>query len=317
MIASDIARAFGLGGVGGELVFVARGAMGEVFRLETERGPVAAKRLFWGPADDEEANAAFQFAAADAGVPIARPLLTTNGDVLKRLPDGWWRVYEWVEGRHVDAHERTPDSVARNVAASLARLHGLKYDTGLPVDPWFGGVADDLVESALAKAESVGVDVDGARRVLPGLAAVSRLTPHSTPIGCHNDPDRGNVIVADDHRVTLVDWDNAGSCYAECELAGAMWQWAVTEEDDACAEIVPLMVRAYRENGGVFEATGLEVFATTMAAWVRYAIDCCNHLVDETTPSDLLAFERPVVDRLADYPVSVARLERLLELVPA
>jgi hypothetical protein len=97
--ASDVARAFGLGTPTRELTHVARGAMGVVYRLDTAEGPIAVKRLQWGASGDEKANADFQFTAADAGVPLARPLLTPSGDVVSELDDACWRAYEWVEER--------------------------------------------------------------------------------------------------------------------------------------------------------------------------------------------------------------------------
>lgn len=314
MSAPDVARAFGLGSPTAELNFVARGAMGEVFRLDTEDGPVAVKRLLWGPSGDEEANAAFQYAAADAGVRMARPLPTTNGDVLKRLGDGWWRAYEWVEGTHVPVGDSAPATVAAAVARNLGTLHSLKYDTGEPVDGWFTGVGDDQIAAALDAAGSVGVDVTGARRALAGLGPIARMRPNETPVGCHNDPDRGNVIVgAADGSVALIDWDNAGSNCPASELAGALWQWS----NGSDSEVVAAMVRAYRDAGGVFEPSGLEVFAPVCAAWVNYAVSCCLHLVDDRIDAGTLAFERPVVDQLANYDVTVATLERILEMVPA
>src|SRR5438552_1686905 len=120
--AADVALAFGLGTSTGELTPVARGAMGEVFRLDTDRGTFAMKRLLWGPAGDEAANAAFQFAAADAGVSLPRPLLTTDSAVVASLVDHSWRAYEWVD------NEEQERADPLQLATALGRLHALAYD---------------------------------------------------------------------------------------------------------------------------------------------------------------------------------------------
>jgi Ser/Thr protein kinase RdoA (MazF antagonist) len=193
----------------------------------------------------------------------------------------------------------------------------LKYEPGGEPDGWFLGVEDDVVEHALVTAASVGVNVEGARRALPGLAAVSRTAPRWETITCHNDVDRNNVLVVGEGAPVLVDWDNAGPLFAPCEFAGLLWSWACDGDLATQATAIAAMTHAYRDAGGVFEPTGLEVFAPTCSAWVHYTVNCCEHLADAETPPEILEFERPVVDRLSEFHVGVARLEQILEMIPA
>lgn len=314
MSATSVSEAFDLGGSVSDPRPVARGAMGEVFRVDTDRGAFAVKRLFDGPMGDEDANVAFQFAAAAAGVSLATPVLTRAGAVVVRVGGEWWRAYEWIDGHHVPNNGAAPVGAAVSVARNLGRLHALGYDFGPNVDGWFQGVGDDEVFAALDAAERAGVRVDGARRALPGLAAVSRMQATEDPVGCHNDPDRPNVIVAGGAAV-LVDWDNAGACYAGGEFAGALWHWAFEGSDDPTRAVAAMTV-AYRDSGGVFDEPDLSVFATMCSAWVNYAINCCTNLTDTTITAETLAFERPVVDSLATYAALVDDLQRILAMVP-
>jgi len=305
MPTADVARAFGLGTPTRDLTFVARGAMGEVFRLDTERGPFAVKRLFWGPAGDEDANAAFQFAAADAGVPLPRPVLATNGDVLSNLADGWWRVYEWVEGEPLV----TADPVA--MARAIGRLHAIKYDAGSVLDPWYAeALGAERINSAVDAAIAHGFAFEPRRDALLAFDEIVAVAPAAELIGCHLDTDVKNVLVHATGLV-LIDWDNAGPGIAASEFASVLGQWS---GDDPA--VVRSMVRAYRDEGCVFAPCDVTVFAQGLSAFVHYVVMCCGHLDAGVAPEEL-AHERPMLEHLAATNLSVARFERILELVPA
>ncbi|MEY2467473.1 MAG: hypothetical protein QOF21_171 [Actinomycetota bacterium] len=317
MQSSLVSDAFALGSPRRELVEVARGAMGQVYRLETERGPFAVKRLFAGPTGGEDANAQLQFAAHAAGVPLPLPVVTDGGDLLALVGEDWWRAYEWVDGAICPFDAPAPVAAAAGVARSLGRLHALRHDEGGEVDGWFLGVDDSSIDAALAIAAAHGLDVAAVQRELPRLAAISRLPLESKPIGCHNDPDRGNVLVRTDGVSVLVDWDNAGPAYAECEFAGALFSWCYDDSPELRHETVEAMVHAYRETGATFAPNGLEVFATACSSWVQYTVMCCEHLADAGISAAMLSFERPIIDKLATFDETVSKLERILDMVPA
>ncbi len=317
MLASEVARAFALGQPRRDLVEVARGAMGVVFRLETDKGRFAVKRLFNGPTGDESANLALQLAALDAGVPLPRPLLSDDAIVAQDGSLAWWRAYEWVDGTMTPFDTPAPKDVAMSIAASLGRLHSLRHREGDEVDGWFLGASNADVVTALDVAETQGIDVAGARRWLPTLAEISRRNPTEASVGCHNDPDRTNVIVSADRSAVLVDWDNAGACYATCEFAGALYTWGYDGDDATKVATIASMVEVYRSTGARFEPTGLEVFATTCSSWVNYTLNCCEHLADPSISDETRAFEQPIIDQLPNFAVTVDKLEHILELVPA
>ena len=77
-----IADRFALGVAGGMTGPVARGVVGQIWRLETDRGSWAVKEWFEPPAVEELAEGvAFQEAAAAAGIP---------SPPTARAPDGPW-----------------------------------------------------------------------------------------------------------------------------------------------------------------------------------------------------------------------------------
>jgi Ser/Thr protein kinase RdoA (MazF antagonist) len=302
MPSAEVARAFGLGTATRELTHVARGAMGVVYRLDTTDGPVGVKRLFWGPEGNEEANAAFQFAAADAGVPLARPLLTNTGEVVAELEGEYWRAFEWIDDI------RGNDCVGVEVARALGRLHSLRYDMGSVVDEWYTAqLGAARVNHAVDVAAKHGVEIELRRNDLLRLDEVVAAAPAEPVVACHRDVESQNVLV-DVRGPVLIDWDNAGPAVPAREFAVALENFE--------HEVAP-MVHAYREAGGEFAPTDVSVFAMRFATDLHFFVMCAEHLELDDMTEEQLAFERPFLEYFGTAAVRFERYEQILEMVPA
>src|SRR5690349_16891486 len=96
--APQVAAAFGLGEVVAMAGPVARGVIGQVWRLETDRGAWAVKEWFERPDIDElNEGVAFQDAAMAAGVPAPPVARTLDGDWAIDLAGAPLRVQTWVD----------------------------------------------------------------------------------------------------------------------------------------------------------------------------------------------------------------------------
>jgi Ser/Thr protein kinase RdoA (MazF antagonist) len=134
-----LAERFGLGPVTADPVYVTRGQMGEIWRLETTSGRFAAKWLFpWAaaPSDARPADVATQLAAAAAGIRLPMPVMAPDGAAVAEVHGQPARVYEWAD---LGPPLTTPVSatVAAEAGRLLGLLHGLALEADEPVDPWY------------------------------------------------------------------------------------------------------------------------------------------------------------------------------------
>src|SRR5215472_17551509 len=152
-----VAAIFSLGPVLGIPGYVARGAMGEVWQLETSSGRWAVKWLFpWVPADPRPADVAFQLAAAAAGIPLPCPVLTADGAAVAAAGGQPVRVYEWVDLGPPLATP-VPPATAAEVGRLLGTLHALGLEAGEPEDSWYTRVQpDDYWDGLIARATAAG-----------------------------------------------------------------------------------------------------------------------------------------------------------------
>lgn len=96
--AASVARRYALGERPSLRGPVARGELGEVWRLETASGTFAVKQVF-EPVSESDARpaAAFQDAAVAAGVPAPAVVRSVAGDVLTEIGGQVLRMYSWVD----------------------------------------------------------------------------------------------------------------------------------------------------------------------------------------------------------------------------
>lgn len=221
-----VAGAFGLGEVRGEPTFAARGELGYVWRLATERGTWAVKRLVEPVGPETGEDVGFQLAVRAAGVPLPEPVRTPTGAAVVVGPDGvGHRVYAWVD---FDPGGRVDPAAAGEL---LARIHRVAWPAGgSAMHPWFRepppeGRWPELVDAA-RRAGAPWSELLAGRidEIVAGtrVAAASAEPTATGLIRCHLDFNRDNVLVDRDGGTWVIDWENSGAGHPSQELAQAV-----------------------------------------------------------------------------------------------
>ncbi|GIF48009.1 hypothetical protein Afe04nite_25480 [Asanoa ferruginea] len=211
---------YGLGSLTTPPVYAARGELGRVWRFDTGRGTWAVKEALV-PVDEADAVAdvEFQHAAADAGLPLPRPVRTTDDQVTVRGPEAVLRVYEWVD---LDA---SPADAA-DLGGLLARLHAVEHPPRGPVGEWFAMPLGKTAWRSLATtATGAGAHwAPALAAALPDLVALDALVVPPDPARvrtCHRDlPDNVHRTAAGG--LVVLDWENSGPAQPERELAALL-----------------------------------------------------------------------------------------------
>ncbi|MEP6649260.1 MAG: phosphotransferase [Lapillicoccus sp.] len=210
---------------------VARGWLGEIWRLDASTGPWAVKTGTGPTREDEvEASAPFQEAAVAAGIPAPAVRRTRDGRVLATLGRVEVRVLAWADMMGPDPGL---DPVA--VGELLARLHGMRgarlASPVATVDPWFvdpvgAAVWDDHIGRAVQRGAPFSADLAAHRDELVALETLMR--PPRDLLRCHRDLFSDNVRATPDGGIVVFDFDNSGACDPSWELAFVLVEYATT-----------------------------------------------------------------------------------------
>ena len=131
--AAAVADAYDLGDSPVLVGPIARGEVGQVWRISTSSGSWAVKEPFDRPSIAEATDdAIFQELVHKSGVRMPGVVKTRTGDVLADVGSATVRVYTWVELCERDAR-LDPETVGRIVA----NIHRVEYVGDNPVDPWY------------------------------------------------------------------------------------------------------------------------------------------------------------------------------------
>ena len=284
---AELARRFDLGQVQGAAQFVARGAMGEVWRLDTVRGAWAVKCQFpWGTVQPRPADVGVQLAAAAAGIPLPAPVLTPAGEAVARIGSRHVRVYEWADlGR--PAEPPVGDRIAAEAGRLLGVLHSLALPATEPDDPWYAQVRPPADWAALAdRAAAAGMSwadrLAGAQERIAGLSARADVPrPRDQRIVCHRDFNPDNVVPASsgDYLVVL-DWENAGPLDPGCELGYALFAWSAGRGQISTSAITALL-DSYAAALGADPALGPGMFATAIVAPLNFLFVMAEQAIAE------------------------------------
>lgn len=251
---SAVADAFALGRVTVPPVYVARGAMGEVWKLVTESGAWAIKVLFeWVDAPPRPGDVEVQLAALEVGLPLPRPVLTADDRAVVEVDGGRYRAYAWAD---LDPPIPRPAPPGRCAEAGslLGRLHQLGLRPEGDVDEWYT-VPASATELAALGERAVAEGRPWAEAFVGALPAVERLRAfvpdgHGPVRLCHRDFEPTNVLpLAGDGPFVVLDWENAGSLAPDAELASALHTWCAGE-GVARRDSAQAFLDGYRSVGG-------------------------------------------------------------------
>jgi hypothetical protein len=313
-----IADTYALGTGTWTMAPVARGALGQIWKLSGNGTAWAVKELLFEKGEpDVAAEAALRDAAEPLGISAPRLMPDRTGARAVRLPEGSWvKVYDWVDGAAADPSD---PEILSWCGRTLALLHqagqGTRETPGAwyeecPRDQDWAGLLDRVGRAGLPWAKELGRFI--------GTTAVE-LGHHVSPsapgdvVTSHLDMRPQNVLVGPGGPV-LLDWDNAGPVSAERELARALYVWSGGDRVDAGA--ARRLVRAYRDAGGRAVVKGVDAFSMLFATDLNYVYVQAACAVDPTVTAEQRAFGgREAVAKLRSLPDlgAVSRLTRELE----
>ncbi|MFC8427687.1 phosphotransferase enzyme family protein [Streptomyces sp. NPDC057253] len=314
-----IADTYALGAGPWTMTPVARGALGQIWKLSGNGTAWAVKELLF---DRDEPDAAAEAALRDAAEPlgVSAPRLMTDrtGAPVVRLPEGSWvKLYDWVDGSEADP---TDPEIQSWCGRTLALLHQAGEGAAGTPEGWYEecpGAAEWAV--LLDRVERAGMPwaEELAEFVATTAAELGRHVSPSAPgdvVTSHLDLRPQNVLVGRGGPV-LLDWDNAGPVSAERELARALYVWSGGNHFDAGA--ARRLVRAYRDAGGRAVVKGVDAFSMLFATDLNYVHVQAACAVDPALTAGQRDFGgREAVAKLRNLP-GLGSVTRLTEAVAA
>jgi len=301
--ADVVAERFGLGPAHDLVGPVARGRLGEIWRLTSTTGQYAVKesRTAFDPVECER-DAEYQDLVRATGVPMPAVVRTVAGEVVGDCDGQTVRVYEWVD---VEPENRRLEPAA--VGSVIARIHAARVATPEPVDPWsaeavggdrWGDLLDRLRAARAPFAERLAA-------ILPQVLEVESLIAAPTEVQvCHRDLWADNLR-ASDGGLMVLDWENCGPASPVQEAAVALFEFGCDDPGR-----IRTLAEAYAVAGGVLPTTPGD-FTMLIAQTDHIAETGCERWLVATTDHDR-EDNAAWVSEFLDDPVTAETVEQVL-----
>ncbi|WP_020134649.1 phosphotransferase enzyme family protein [Streptomyces sp. 351MFTsu5.1] len=314
-----IADTYALGAGPWTMTPVARGALGQIWKLSGNGTAWAVKELLFGEGEpDVRAEAALLGAAEPLGISAPRLMPDRTGALALRLPEGSWvKLYDWVDGSEADPSD---PEILNWCGRTLALLHQAGEGTDEAPNDWYeGSPGESDWAELLDRVDRAGLPWtrELERFIATTAVELGQYVSPSVPgdvVLSHLDLRPQNVLVGTGGPV-LLDWDNAGPVSAEREVARALYVWSGGSDFEA--EAARRLVRAYRDAGGRAVVKGVEAFSMLFATDLNYVHVQAACAVDPTVTAEQRDFGgREAVAKLRSVPDPGATA-RLVEAVAA
>lgn len=309
-----IADAFGLGEPV-DAIFVARGAMGAVNRMDTDLDGVrrswTVKRSYWNQYTEHDIALQVEFTSrcGAVGVPAPRSIRRVDGEGFVLTVDDpseggtQYRVLEWVDGEvGQDDDPRTIPPLAE----WMARIHSLAVDTaGYSVDGWFVRVEyvwDDLARRLEPRAPDVADLLRTHRADIRELTDFVNSIRETGAVWCHCDIGASNLVWGP-RGPRLIDWENSGPLVPHQELGLRLRSLGPHAKS---------AYHAYRQAGGPAEITDVRHIASSAAVHLNYVGCQAELLLDDEHPEQH-EFAREQVDGAAQDLPSLRSLDQWIK----
>jgi hypothetical protein len=306
--ASHIAAAFDLGEVVAMAGPVARGVIGQIWRLETDRGIWAVKEWFDRPDMDElSVGVAFQEAAMAAGVPAPAVMRTGRGAWAVELAGTPVRAQGWVDMLEADP---TIDPVG--VGRLVGTLHQVPFEGTEPQHEWYTEpIGMDRWDALIAAAQVAGAPFAkrfAARR--DALVALDALVvPPGSTRTCHRDLWSDNLRATRHGDLCLIDWEDCGPADPSMELALVVWEFGRSDPARARA-----LNDAYVEVGGPGRVHGRSDFSMLIAQLGHIGARACADWLGADTDG-ARSFAASWFAEFVDAPHTIEQIDMLLDAV--
>jgi aminoglycoside phosphotransferase (APT) family kinase protein len=309
--ASLIADRYALGDRATLVGPVARGELGQVWRLTTSRGAWAVKEPFEPKSEAESREEAeIQEIARRDGIPAPGVLHTVEGDVSLDVGDVRICVFEWV-----DVLDREPRLDPAAVGRLVASIHRVAFPELRGEDPWYREPVsaerwDELVRDLRAARAPFADLLASYRDELVALAAL--VEPPTALQTCHRDLWADNVRATTGGALCVLDWENFGLADPSQELCLVLFEFGAGDPMRTGA-----IYDAYREADGPGRLAGRGTFSMLIAQLGHIGEAGCTQWLAAEASSPERERAQGWVAEFLSQPLTRRAIDRILDAVPA
>ena len=308
---------------------VTGGLSHRMYKVETDRGIYAIKELNNGVMKREKAYSNFVFSEKVTDIAIENGIsaigaLKFNNDIMVKIDDSYFMVFEWLEGKILKAEEIT-NKHCEIIGKLLAEIHNVDFskiqdNERKIVDTnsfeW-NGYVPIAEEQNKPYIQELKKNIDLLYELNKKSVEALEYAKNNLVIS-HTDLDRKNVMWQDD-KPFIIDWEASGYINPTIELIQVAWYWAGGDIENIDYNKFKKVINSYKQNykGNIDKNVDILINADVYGglAWLDYNLKRSLCIENEYEQDEIKLAENEVIQSLKEIKYNISQFDKMIEIM--
>ena len=308
---------------------VTGGLSHRMYKVETDKEIYAVKELNTGVMQREKAYSNFVFSekvtdiAKENGI-SAIGAIKFNNDIMVKIEDSCFMVFEWLDGKILKAEEIT-DKHCEIIGKMLAEIHNIDFSK--IEDEERKKVETNSFDWKIYISLAEEQDKPYIQELKGNIELLYELNKNSVKaleyaknnlVISHTDLDRKNVMWQED-KAFIIDWEASGYINPTIELIQVAWYWSGGDIENIDYNKFEKVINSYKQNykGNIDNNIDILINADVYGglAWLDYNLKRSLCIENNYDNEEIKLAENEVLQSLKEIKYNVSQFEKMTEIL--
>lgn len=308
---------------------VTGGLSHRMYKVETDEGIYAVKELNAGVMKREKAYSNFVFSekvtdiVKENGI-SAIGALKFNNDIMLKIDDSYFMVFEWLEGQILKANEIT-EKHCEIIGKMLAEIHNIDFSK--IEDNERKNIETEYFDWNKYIPFAEEQNKPYTNELKDNIELLYQLNKNSVEaleyvknnlVISHTDLDRKNVMWQNE-KAFIIDWEASGYINPTIELIQVAWYWSGGDIENIDYNKFEKVIESYKQNykGNIDKNVDILINADIYGglAWIEYNLKRSLCIENNYDREEILLAENEVIQSLKEIKYNVSQFEKMTEIL--
>lgn len=311
-----------------EINKVSGGLSHRMYKVVTDKGIYAIKELNSGVMKRKDAFSNFLFSEKVSEIAIQNKItavgaMKINNEVITKIDNNYYMIFEWLDGRTLKANEIT-EKHCEIIGEVLAKIHNIDFNEiedekrkNLNLEYYDWNKYIDLAE----KNNKVYLNLlkQNAELLyeLNEKSIKALRCANENLIISHTDLDRKNVMWQE-YKPFIIDWEASGYINPTIELIQVAWYWSGGDVENIDYNKFEILIKSYKKNykGNIDKNSEELVYADNYGGlgWLNYNLKRSLCIENNYEQDEIELAENEVVQSINEIKYNYSQLDNIIKI---
>lgn len=312
-----------------EINKVSGGLSHRMYKVVTDKGIYAIKELNSGVMKRKEAYSNFIFSEKVAEIAIQNKItaigaMKINNDIIKKIDDSYYMIFEWLDGRTLKANEIT-EKHCEIIGEVLAKIHNIDFTEiedekrkNIDLEYFEWNRYYDLAERHnKVYANLLKQNIDLLYKLNEKSIKALEYANKNLIIS-HTDLDRKNVMWQG-NKAFIIDWEASGYINPTIELIQVAWYWSGGDIENIDYNKFEILIKSYKKyyKGNIDKKAEELVYADNYGGlgWLDYNLKRLLCIENNYEQDEIELAENEVIQSINEIKYNYSQLDNIIKII--